>query len=250
MLFDRMTEKNTVPYNSIIAGLAQHGHAVEALRLFKDMLSSDYEPTGITFISVLSACAHTRKVGECWEYFYSMKHKYGIEPCEEHYSCMVDVLARAKNFENAEELTKEMPFNLSSIGWTSLLSACGTHGNMDLGARAAKEILNLTPYSASTHVVLSNIYATVGKWEEAAQIRKLLRNRGIRKKPGCSWIELGRIVHIFVANDVSHRRIKDVYKFLEVMSEKMKLAGYVPDERWALAKDHAAEGETRLRHHS
>lgn len=70
MLFDRMTEKNTVPYNSIIAGLAQHGHAVEALRLFKDMLSSDYEPTGITFISVLSACAHTRKVGECWEYFY------------------------------------------------------------------------------------------------------------------------------------------------------------------------------------
>lgn len=250
MLFDRMTEKNTVPYNSIIAGLAQHGHAVEALRLFKDMLSSDYEPTGITFISVLSACAHTRKVGECWEYFYSMKHKYGIEPCEEHYSCMVDVLARAKNFENAEELTKEMPFNLSSIGWTSLLSACGTHGNMDLGARAAKEILNLTPYSASTHVVLSNIYATVDKWEEAAQIRKLLRNRGIRKKPGCSWIELGRIVHIFVANDVSHRRIKDVYKFLEVMSEKMKLAGYVPDERWALAKDHAAEGETRLRHHS
>ena len=250
MLFDRMTEKNTVPYNSIIAGLAQHGHAVEALRLFKDMLSSDYEPTGITFISVLSACAHTRKVGECWEYFYSMKHKYGIEPCEEHYSCMVDVLARAKNFENAEELTKEMPFNLSSIGWTSLLSACGTHGNMDLGARADKEILNLTPYSASTHVVLSNIYATVDKWEEAAQIRKLLRNRGIRKKPGCSWIELGRIVHIFVANDVSHRRIKDVYKFLEVMSEKMKLAGYVPDERWALAKDHAAEGETRLRHHS
>uniref|UniRef100_A0A0D9Y8W4 Uncharacterized protein n=1 Tax=Oryza glumipatula TaxID=40148 RepID=A0A0D9Y8W4_9ORYZ len=156
----------------------------------------------------------------------------------------------AKNFEKAEELTKEMPFNLSSIGWTSSLSACRTHGIMDLGARAAKEILNLTPYSASTHVVLSNIYATVGKWEEAAQIRKLLRNRGIRKKPGCSWIDLGRIVHIFVANDVSHPRIKDVYKFLEVMSEKMKLAGYVLDERWALAKDHAAGGETRLRHHS
>lgn len=179
-----------------------------------------------------------------------MKHKYGIEPCEEHYSCMVDVLARAKNFEKAEELTKEMPFNLSSIGWTSSLSACRTHGIMDLRARAAKEILNLTPYSASTHVVLSNIYATVGKWEEAAQIRKLLRNRGIRKKPGCSWIDLGRIVHIFVANDISHPRIKDVYKFLEVMSEKMKLAGYVPDKIWALAKDHAAGGETRLRHNS
>uniref|UniRef100_A0A0E0JJ40 DYW domain-containing protein n=1 Tax=Oryza punctata TaxID=4537 RepID=A0A0E0JJ40_ORYPU len=250
MLFDRMTEKNTVSYNSIIAGLAQHGYAVEALRLFEDMLSSYYEPTGITFISVLSACAHTRKVSEGWEHFHSMKHKYGIEPCEEHYSCMVDLLARAKNFEKAEELIIKMPFNLSSIGWTSLLSACRTHGNMDLGARAAKEILNLSPYSASAHVVLSNIYANVGKWDEVANIRKLMRDRGIRKKPGCSWIELGRIVHIFVANDVSHPRIKEVYKFLEVMSEKMKLAGYVPDVSWALAKDHAAEGEVRLRHHS
>jgi pentatricopeptide repeat protein len=94
------------------------------------------------------------------------------------------------------------------------------------------------------------MYASAGKWEEAAKVRKLMRDRGIRKNPGCSWIELGRIVHVFVANDVSHPRIKEVYQFLESLSEKMALAGYVPDVRWALAKDQAAEGEIRLQHHS
>ncbi|RCV25546.1 hypothetical protein SETIT_5G175500v2 [Setaria italica] len=250
MLFDRMTERNTVSYNSIIAGLAQHGHTAEALKFFEGMLNSEFEPTGITFISVLSACAHTGKVDEGWDYFNSMKQKYDIEPCEEHYSCMIDLLARAKKFEEAEELIMKMPFSLSSVGWTSLLGACRTHGNMELGARAAKEILHLSPSNASAPVMLSNMYASAGKWEETAKIRKLMRDQGIRKKPGCSWIELGRAVHIFVANEVSHPRIKEVHRFLEVMSGKMRLAGYVPDVRWALAKDQAAEGEMRLRHHS
>ncbi|KAL6839496.1 hypothetical protein ACP4OV_030766 [Aristida adscensionis] len=250
MLFDRMIERNTVSYNSIIAGLAQHGDAIEALKLFHDMLTSEHVPTGITFISVLSACAHTGRIDEGWEYFNSMKQNYGIDHCEEHYSCMIDLLARAKKFEDAEEMIMKMPFSLSSVGWSSLLGACRTHGNLDVGARAAKEILHLNPSNASAPVTLSNMYATAGKWEEAARIRKLMRDRGIRKKPGCSWIELERMVHIFVANDVSHPRIKDVYEFLELMSEKMTHAGYVPDVRWALAKDHEAEGETRLRHHS
>jgi pentatricopeptide repeat protein len=104
MLFDRMTERNTVSYNSIIAGLAQHGHAAEALKLFEGMLNSEYELTEITFISVLSACSHTGKIDEGWDYFNSMKPKYEIDPCEEHYSCMIDLLARARKFDEAEEL--------------------------------------------------------------------------------------------------------------------------------------------------
>jgi pentatricopeptide repeat protein len=249
-LFDRMIDRNTVSYNSMIAGLAQHGHAIEALKLFEDMIDSAYAPTGITFISVLSACAHVGRVDEGWDYFNSMKQKYGIDHHEEHYSCMVDLLARAKKFADAQKMIMEMPFRLSPVGWTSLLGACRTHGNLDLGVKAAKEILHLIPLNASAPIMLSNMYASAGKWEEAAKVRKLMRDRGIRKNPGCSWIELGRIVHVFVANDVSHPRIKEVYQFLESLSEKMALAGYVPDVRWALAKDQAAEGEIRLQHHS
>jgi pentatricopeptide repeat protein len=245
-LFDKMVDRNTVSCNSMIAGLAQH--AIEALKLFEDMMDLAYAPTGITFISVLSA--HAGRVDEGWDYFNSMKQKYGIDHHEEHYSCMIDLLARAKKFADAEKKIMEIPFRLSSVGWTSLLGACRTHGNLDLGAKAAKEILHLSSLNASAPIVLSNMYASAGKWEEAAKVRKLMRARGIRKNPGCSWIELGRIVHVFVANDVSHPRIEEVHQFLESLSEKMTNAGYVPDVGWALAKDQAAEGEKRLQHHS
>lgn len=249
-LFNRMPERNTVSFNSMIAGYAQHGLGTEALALFREMLESEKSSTSITFISVLSACAHTGRVDEGWGYFNSMKEKYGIDPQEEHYSCMIDLLARSGKFEEAEGLIKSMPFELDTIGWAALLGACRTHGNLELGARAAEELLRLEPSNAAAYTMLSNMYATKGRWDEVATVRKLMKDRGLLKKPGCSWIELDRRIHVFVADDVSHPKIREVYRFLEEMVEKMKKAGYVPDLRWALARDDAREGEMRLGHHS
>ncbi|OAY63654.1 Pentatricopeptide repeat-containing protein [Ananas comosus] len=163
---------------------------------------------------------------------------------------MIDLLARAKRFAEVEELIVAMPFDPGPIGWTALLGACRTHGNMNLGARAAEKIIRFDPHNASAYVMLANMHASSGRWEEVAKVRKLMKDRGVRKKPGCSWIELNKTIHVFVADDVSHPRIKEVYRFLEEMSEKMKGLGYVPDVRWALARDHEIEGEKRLRHHS
>lgn len=249
-LFNRMPEHNTVSFNSMIAGYAQHGLGTEALGLFREMLESGNPPTGVTFVSVLSACAHTGRVDQGWGHFHSMRRKYGIEPQEEHYCCMIDLLARAGKFEEAEELIKSMPFELDTIGWAALLGACRTHGNLEVGARAAEELLRLEPSNAAAYTMLSNMYAAKGRWNEVAAVRKLMRDRGLQKKPGCSWIELDRRVHVFVADDVSHPKIREVYRFLEEMVEKMKKAGYVPDLRWALARDDVREGEMRLGHHS
>ncbi|ONK72179.1 uncharacterized protein A4U43_C04F16600 [Asparagus officinalis] len=249
-IFSRMPERNTVSFNSMIAGYAQHGLGNEALDLFQEMLELKNSPTSITFISVLSACAHTGRIDEGLGYFNSMKNIYGIEPEEEHYSCAIDLLARAGMFLEAEELINSMPFDLDTIGWAALLGACRTHGNLKLGAKAAEELLKLEPSNAAAYAMLSNLYATKGKWDEVASVRKLMKDRGVQKKPGCSWIELNRKVHIFVADDVSHPKIKEVYMFLEEIVEKMKAAGYVPDLRWAMAKDDSREGELRLEHHS
>ncbi|CAL9116028.1 unnamed protein product [Musa textilis] len=249
MLFERMPERNVVSFNTMIGAYAQHGLGLEALVLFKEMLNLDHVPTSITFISVLSACAHTGRVDEGWKYFNSMKQKYDIEPGEEHYSCMLDLLARAGKFDEAEGLVKRMPFDPGLIGWATLLSACRTHGNLELGAMAAEKLLRLEPANAAAYVMLSNMYASTGRWDEFATVRKLMKDRGVRKKPGCSWIELDKKIHVFVADDVTHPRIKDVYEFLEEMSKKMKLAGYVPDVRWAPIRDNIA-GETRAGYHS
>ncbi|WCJ32084.1 Pentatricopeptide repeat (PPR) superfamily protein [Euphorbia peplus] len=252
-LFDRMPERNNVSFNSIIAGYAQHGAGMESLNLFERMLESGVAPTRITFISILSACAHTGKVKDGKLYFNMMKEKYGIEPESEHFSCMIDLLGRAGKLHEAEELIKRMPFSPGSIGWAALLGACRTHGNMEIAETAANEFLKLEPTNAIPYVTLANMYCSAGKWENLTRIRRLMRDRGIKKNPGCSWIELNKSTHVFVAEDRYHPMIKQIHGYLEEMMMKMKEAGYVADGRWALVKDDEtdeAEKELKVRHHS
>ncbi|KAL5704119.1 Pentatricopeptide repeat-containing protein [Ranunculus cassubicifolius] len=251
-VFERMQEHNTVSFNSMIAGYAQHGHGMESLLMFQRMLDSEVVPTGITFISVLSSCAHTGKVEEGWNYFRMMKEKFKLEPLVQHYCCMIDLLGRAGKFDEAERLVETMPFDPGPIGWATLLGACRTHGNVELGAKAAERFIQLDPTNAGPYVILANIYASAGKWEDYATVKRLMRERGVRKQPGCSWIELNKRVHVFVAEDSSHPRIQEIYSYWEEMSKKMKVAGYVPDVRWALVRGEGSEGEKEimLRHHS
>lgn len=252
-LFDRMLEHNVVSMNTMIDAYAQHGLGLEALNLFEWMLKIDFTPTNITFISVLSACAHTGKVEEGQKYLDMMTEKFGIVPEAEHYSCMIDMLGRAGKLSEAEQLVESMPYNPGSIGWAALLAACRKHGNIDLAVKAANQFLQMDPFNPGPYVMLTNICADAERWEDVAKVRKLMRDRNIRKKPGCSWIELNRKLHIFLAEDASHPMVKEIYEYLEEIILKIKQAGYVPDVRWALIKDDGmleVEKEMTLFHHS
>ena len=158
---------------------------------------------------------------------------------------MIDLLGRTGKLGEAEGLIRTMPYNPGSIGWAVLLGAFRIHGNIDLAVKAANECLQLEPSNAAPSVILAIMYATAGRWEEVATLRKLMRGKGVRKKPGRSWIEVKK--KVFVAEDSSHPLIKEIYDFLEEMSKKMKLAGYVPDVRWALVRDDGTRAREELR---
>ncbi|KAL3526918.1 hypothetical protein ACH5RR_011574 [Cinchona calisaya] len=252
-VFNQMPEHNIVTFNSMIAGYAQHGLGKESLLLFQLMLESDMPPSSITFISVLCACAHTGKVEEGWKYFKMMSEKFRIEPEAEHYSCMIDLLGRAGQLKEAERLIETMPYNPGTFVWGSLLRACRTRGNIELAEKAANKCLQLDSSNAVPYVMLAHMYAGSGRWEQVAKVRKLMRDKQLKKKPGYSWIEFDKRIHVFAADDSSHAMIKEINDFWEEMSEKMNQAGYVPDARWALVRDNGSskgEEETRLGHHS
>ncbi|CAN1343011.1 Pentatricopeptide repeat-containing protein At3g49710 [Linum perenne] len=223
-VFDRMTEHNSVSLNSIIAGYAQHGKGEV--------------PTRITFVALLSACAHTGKVEEGRRYF----------------DMMIDILSRAGKLGEAERLVETMPFIPGTAEWATLLGACRKHGDTELAEKAANKLLRLEPANATPYVLLANIYTDSGKWEDVAKVRKLMRERGIKKVPGCSWLELQNKVHVFVAEDNSHPMMKQIRDYLNWMVMKIKQAGYVPELRCALIKDNDEtrdeNKETSLRHHS
>jgi pentatricopeptide repeat protein len=158
-----------------------------------------------------------------------MKDDYGIEPKEEHYSCIIDMYGRSGRLREAEKFIGEMPVKPNAHGWCSLLGACRMRGNKELGEIAAQNLMKLEPDNTGIHVSLSGIYASLGQWEDVKAIRKLMRDSRIKKLPGFSWVDANKKTHVFGSEDWSHPQQEQIYKKLEELSERIKEEGYVPD---------------------
>ncbi|XP_010541645.1 PREDICTED: pentatricopeptide repeat-containing protein At2g20540 [Tarenaya hassleriana] len=217
-LFDQMHEKDVISWSTMISGFANHGNACEAIETFREMQRTNVTPNGITFLGLLSACAHAGLWKEGLRYFKMMRQDYKIGPVVEHYGCLVDVLARAGQMGRALEIARTMPMNPDSKIWGSLLSACRTHGNLEVALIAMDHLLELEPDDTGNYVLLSNIYADLGMWEGVSGIRKLIRSKSMKKMPGCSLIEVNNVVEEFVARDHNKPYWREICFVLEMFS--------------------------------
>lgn len=251
-VFDEMPTRDLVSWNTVIAGQGINGRGAEAVRYLYRMQEDEagLKPDSITFISLLSACSHAGLVEEGWRYFKSMSRDYDIIPEVEHYACMVDLLGRAGRVEEAHKFIQEMPLEPSSSVWGSLLSACRIHCNVDLGEGVAERLFEMEPQNAGNYILLSNIYAAAGRWEDVAKVRSIMKEQGIKKRPGCSWIEVNNRVHAFVAGDQSAPQLEEIYAMLESLDAQMKAAGYLPATDFVLHDVEDDEKEAFLCGHS
>ncbi|KAF9620025.1 hypothetical protein IFM89_010641 [Coptis chinensis] len=249
-VFENMKQKEVFTWNAMIGGLAMHGRAQDAIDLFLNMQRQRFRADKITFIGVLNACAHAGLVEEGLQYFHAMKPVYGVEPAVEHYGCVVDILGRAGHLTEAEEFIRFMPMKSNAAVWGALLGACRIHGNVELGEKVGKLLLELDPQNSGRYALLSNIYAKAGRWDELAQVRKLMKEMGIKTTPGSSSINLDGVLHRFVMGDGSHSQMKEVYLMLEEILERLRSEGYVPNTTLVLFDIVEEEKETALCYHS
>ncbi|XP_020222181.1 pentatricopeptide repeat-containing protein At1g25360 [Cajanus cajan] len=249
-VFLTMPYVDSVSWNAMIAALAQHGHGIQAIQLYEKMLKEDILPDRITFLTILSACSHAGLVKEGRHYFETMKSRYGITPEEDHYARLIDLLCRAGLFLEAKNVTESMSFEPGAPIWEALLAGCRIHGNMELGTQAAERLLKLIPQQDGTYITLSNMYATLGQWDEVARVRQLMRERGVKKEPGCSWVEVENMVHVFLVDDAVHPEVHAVYKYLEQLVQQMRKLGYVPDTKYVLHDMESEQKEYALSTHS
>ncbi|CAI0446566.1 unnamed protein product [Linum tenue] len=249
-VFESMKEKEVFSWNAMIKGLAMHGRADDAVELFFEMQRRKFRPNGITFIGVLNACAHSGAVEQALKLFDSMENVYNIEPEVEHYGCLVDCLGRSGRLEEAEELVNSMPIEPNPAVYGSLLGACRIHGNAELGERIGRLLLELEPNNSGRYALLSNIYAKAERWDDVAEVRKLMKERGVKTNPGSSMIELGGCVHEFKMGEGCHPKMKEIYSTLKVMIERLEMEGYVPNTSQVLFNIEEEEKETALQYHS
>eukprot|EP01018_Ginkgo_biloba_P002504 Gb_20571 [translate_table: standard] len=197
-LFDKMHQRNTISWTSMIAGYGMHGRGKEALKLFEEMQHSGMKPDHVTLVCILSACCHAGLVDEGRQYFDCMSEYYHITPAMEHYGCMVDLLGRAGHLDEAEDFINRMPIKPDATVWRCLLGACRIHNNIKLGERVAECLFELDPKNAAPYVLLSNMYAAAGRWDDIENIRSMMKEKRVKKTAGCSWIEVDREVHAFL----------------------------------------------------
>lgn len=187
-LFETMPNRDLISYCSMIQGLSIHGHGTEAVCLFNKMISEGLIPDEVAFTVILTACSHAGLVEEGWHYFESMQSVYYIVPSPDHYACMVDLLSRTGHLKTAYDLLNSMPVEPHAGAWGALLASCKLHCDVELGELVAKRLFELEPQNAGSFVLLSNIYAAADRWLDVSLVRKKMKERGVRKIPGCSWI--------------------------------------------------------------
>ncbi|CAL9188079.1 unnamed protein product [Musa hybrid cultivar] len=225
-VFERMALKNVWTWSAMILGLAQHGYASQAIELFDQMVNASVEPNYVTYLAVLCACSHAGLVNEGYRFFHEMVEEHRIDPTMAHYSAMVDVLGRKGCLHEAYHFIRSMPSEPDAVVWRTLLSACQLHVAKDvtsIGKDVKRILLELEPKRGGNYVMASNLYSEEGSWEEAAKVRRVMREEGLKKVPGGSCIEVGGRICRFISGDESCINFEDICQILDGLKLNMKM---------------------------
>ncbi|BAU00877.1 hypothetical protein VIGAN_11000800 [Vigna angularis var. angularis] len=220
-----------------------HGCGRRAISLFEEMTDENVIPDHITFLALLYACSHSGLMDEGKRVFDIMKYEYKLEPWPEHYACMVDLLSRSNSLEEAHSFVRNMPIKPTSEVWCALLSASLIHSNKELRELAAKKLLQSDTENSGKYVLISNIFAADGRWNDVEEVRLRMKGNGTKKTPGCSWIEVENKIHTFMARDKSHPKSDDICLKLAQFTELLETEGYRAQTKFVF---HNVSGEEKM----
>lgn len=234
IVFNTMPTRNVVSWNAMIRGYAQNGQDLEALALYENMLQEDTRPDNVTYVGILSACIHAGLVEEGKRYFDSMNKLHGLLPTLDHFACMINLLGRSGCMNEAMDLINTMPHEPNSLIWSTVLSVSAMKGDIKHAEKAARHLFELDPLNAGPYIMLSNMYASCGRWKDVASMRSLMKTKNVKKFAAYSWIEIDNEVHKFVADDRTHPDTKIIYEALQGLIRKLQKAGFSPNTNLVL----------------
>ncbi|KAL8089661.1 hypothetical protein AgCh_039226 [Apium graveolens] len=188
-VFFSMIDHDIISWNSLLSGCAHNGFGRKALELFEQMRRTVIKPDLISYLAVLTACSHEGLLEKGLEYFDMMRNDDSLDPPKiEHYACVVNLYAKAGYIYEAESFINSMSIRPGPTVYKALLSACQLYGNKEIVIRIAPKLKELCPNDDATYVLISNVLATGGYWDDAAGLRNLMYDQGVKKQPAYSWI--------------------------------------------------------------
>ena len=189
-VFDQTIERNNVLWTSMVSGYARNGKAVEALELFDQMMAAGFVPDHVCFTAVLSACNHAGFLDRGVEHFNKMIKYYDLSPTLDEYACLIDLYARQGHLSKAVQVMDDMPFKPNCVIMSAVLNSCKTYGAVELGREVFDRLLSLQPHNSAACLTMAHLYAEAGLWDEAANIRNIMKPKGEEKGAAWSWVDL------------------------------------------------------------
>lgn len=239
-VFVEMSTRTLISWTSMITGFANHGLSHQALQLFEDMLLAGVRPNQVTFVGALAACSNAGMVYEALGYFEMMQKEYKIKPVMDHYMCLIDMFVRLGCIEEAFDFIKKMDFEPNEVIWSVFIAGCRRHGNMELGFYAAEQLLKLKPKDRESYAMLLDIFVSVGRWEDVAVVKNLMREEKLSETDDWSWIRIKDKVYSFKPNDGLHPQSAEIFKVLDELVENAKGFGYKQQESFELTDEESA----------
>lgn len=220
-VFSQAVNPDLKCWNSMLGGFSHHGMAEEALEFFYEIQRHGLNPDQVTFLSLLSACNHSGLV-EKGKFLWNYMQENGIMPGPKHYCCMVSLLSRAGLLDEAEEMIVKSPFSEDNVElWRTLLSSCVIGKNLSIGIHAAEQVLRLDAEDSATHILLSNLYAALGKWDGVSEMRRKIKGLMLEKDPGLSWLEAKDNIQVFFSGIQSHPEVVEAQMALHRLQGNM-----------------------------
>ncbi|CAI9274875.1 unnamed protein product [Lactuca saligna] len=250
-VFNSLNQQNVVTWTSMISTYGMNGYGKKAMEIFHLMKLHGPPPNSITFIAVLSACAHGGLVSEGQLAYTSMIQDYKLVPKMEHHVSMVDMLGRAgllnKAYQHIQDMNHVKP---GAAIWTAMLGACKMHKNVNLGVIAADNLLAIEPQHPGHYVLISNIYAMAGQMDRVEMIRNVMIRKGLKKQVGYATIEVDHKTYLFTMGDKSHPETVAIYRYLDELMERCREVGYTPASESVMHELEEEERVYALRYHS
>ncbi|XP_058785642.1 pentatricopeptide repeat-containing protein At4g21065-like [Vicia villosa] len=251
-VFDDVVDRDVFVWTAMISALACHGMCKEAIDMFVEMEICNVVPDERTVTVVLSACRNAGLVREGYMFFNDVQKRYGMKPTIQHFGCMVDLLARGGCLKEAEDFINAMPMKPDAVLWRTLIWACKVHADTERAERLMKhlELQGMGKHDSGSYILASNVYASVGKWCDKAEMRELMNKKGLVKPPGSSRIEVDGVVHEFVMGDYNHPEAEKIFVELDQMVDKLRKQGYNPKVSEVMLEMGDEEKAIQLLHHS
>ncbi|XP_057869036.2 pentatricopeptide repeat-containing protein At1g08070, chloroplastic isoform X2 [Cryptomeria japonica] len=249
-MFDKMPQRNIVSWNTMVVGYVQNGLVNKAVEVYKQMQLASVMPDEATFASILPACAKIGALEQGME-FHQRIIKNGILS-NLVTNALIYMYAKCGNIFKARELFDNMSQS-DVVSWNAMIEGYAMNGYI----KDALKLFELMKHSGTKPdrvsflcVLFACSHAETGRWGDAQKLRKIMKDKGMKKVPGCSWIEVHRLVHAFCVGDRSHPQSEEIYAELEKLSWEMKAGGYLSDTKPVLSDVEEEEKEFLLCHHS